>query len=196
MLFISKAPDYTHTIRGPDIEYHPATGQQIGKSPAIVAQFRHGATPEWMRDLGERIFTHTGLGVGVSARSRISHYDTDHEALLNGWSDRDKDLVETILTRQQSEYMRAVEAPKQPEPFPNYKKIRGSKGPGNSLASKIGDLVGQMGLDPKVVLAYERQEYGDSRPEVAQTLASLIARGDQEKLEPLLDPTDEELVRA
>jgi hypothetical protein len=109
----------------------------------------------------------------VNPAYRLAVYDTDEEALKNGWDEATKEVVEQRLLDAGSygqAFIRVEEIALQP-PWPTYDEFDGKP---EALVVMVGDL----GFDPEVVLHYEESKWGQQRPEVMQALQTAIEARD------------------
>lgn len=118
MLFESYYADLQAIVRSESIIYHPATGVEISRTPALIANFgRHlgeYTTPDWM----------TG-GVHEGAHIQGHFFDSEVAQEEKGWTDDERVAVETELLRLQREQPYLVqqiilEVPAAPKPWPSY----------------------------------------------------------------------------
>lgn len=143
----------------------------------IVCDFRqigHAATP-WEQDAALKTFEFNGLAIGEDPLRRLGYYDTDIAAQQFGWDADTKKLVEDRLLSGASygiDYLR-VEKPKLPAPWPTYDTlVQQGRRTNQMVAEKIAETVADIGIDPQVVINYERENLG--REEVIKAVEVLL----------------------
>lgn len=137
--------------------------------PPHIAFFRTTGVTPWEREFAIAHFGFSGIADGEDPVNRISSYDTDEEAKLNGWTPEEKAAVEHLLdTQATSDYFR-VEKPALLAPWPNYDELvpqgRRTK---ELVAEQIAETVKTLGIDREAVIAYELEN--GNRREVLEAL--------------------------
>jgi hypothetical protein len=141
------------------VKYHPVTGDEIERTPAIWANFgKLGEQYEFMNPE-----THEMTGAAITGH----FYDTDVEASQNGWDADTKAMVERkLLAYCQREPSRCKhierEAVSAAPPWPTYDQADAKQAV--ALATQLG-LVAES-------LAYEREN--KDRPAVVEALEALV----------------------
>ena len=173
MRFISKYQRYSLGIRN-EREMVLADGQRQVLTSGIAADFNHGGLSLWEIDEGLKHFQFKGLPDGVDPRTRLSMYDTDLAAELDGWDDETKALVEERLLSSNklgTDFI-LVEAPRAPKPFANYDEIES--------VDTLFQILPVVGYDPEAVRRYESEN--QNRPEVLERLQTQIDAGAEDEL--------------
>jgi len=173
MLFTSRHANLEVLCRNQYDKRHPVTGDIIETTPAVWARFgKMGATYTYTDPLTQQ--DQTGADI-------YGHfYDTDAEALENGWDEDTKGLVERTLVRfcnTQPDRIQQInlEVPKAALPWPTYDA---------TPAENVAELAQTLGLVVEAI-AYEQENR--ARPLVLDTLAGLSVQADP-------DPDAPELV--
>jgi hypothetical protein len=116
-----------------------------------------------------------GEAIPTDPVQRLSVFDTDEAAILEGWSPADKALVEEKLSilalTTPQEVILVADTPIN-APFPNYDVFDGT--PTELVVKLVED-----GHDLEVVLAYE-SIFGQKRPEIIEALQMGIEVGKEE----------------
>lgn len=157
MLFVSSVRRYQHAIHGERWDHHPATGQPIIHHPALVAEFRQGGVPDWAREVAVRSLRFGGVAYDEDVALRLSMYDTDEQARLNGWDAETKRRVEEKLLAEQNEYYAKVELPKLAKPWRTVDDVKGG-GRGVTRAKALAATADDIGVSLAEVIAYAKQE--------------------------------------
>lgn len=154
MRFISKHRGYHFAIRPATLGGYNSSGDAFYTGDAMNAQFQQGGvTPEETTAALERWDGHwEGLAEGVDPRTRLSIFDTVAAQRENNWTDEEREFAEDRLLnapgRLGNEYIRIEE--KQAElPWPSYKTFNSPE--------RIVSFMREGGVDPEVVLTYERE---------------------------------------
>lgn len=134
----------------------------------LTAQFEPASmAPEHMREAVSRLPAFgRGVGLNEDPYRRCGFFDSHHAQRVNDWTDEDRELVEETLASlpENGVDFLIVEAPKVAAPWPKYDSAR-------SVGS-IVSTVEQIGVDPQVVIDYERQNR--DRAEVVEAMQRLI----------------------
>lgn len=172
MYAISRSARLTMPLRDTKTVY-TTKGDVDHVKPAISVQFEPAAgVPDWAKDAVEKLpGWGNGLGHNWDPFVHCGIFNSDEEALRQGWSDEDKAFVEERLLNASSNGVEYVvcEAPKTAKPWPKYDDITGE-----DRAAQIAWQVDQLGLDPKAVLRYEMENVADSKTITA--LEDLISK--------------------
>lgn len=168
--FVAKYAGYVHGVRSEVLE-HYATGQSKVLVRGLEATFNTRGLTDFEVEVGLTKLAHLGLAEDrdteehVSARSRLSLFDSEAASLENGWTDEEHDLVVRAL-RSSSENGLAyleVETPRRPAPWSAYDSV--------TDVDRIIELIEATGSDPAYVAAYERENA--NRPEVLEAIEAL-----------------------
>lgn len=148
--YISKSSDFNKTVRQPvmDIVNGPHGPERVPKVEGIMAQFQQRGLTARERELARERFTFLGLAEGENPIRRVSLYDTDEEARLNGWSDELKAEIEAVLDAGQGEWYFRLPEERMVAPWPTYDK---------QSPKQILETFAMVGADPEYVAAYERE---------------------------------------
>lgn len=196
MWVISKFPGLQVKLRGEEALYAP-NGNVIKRNPKLKLEFRPGYFPEWAHELAKKRWPEPPGAPDqmLVPRNLYGGLETRTAAIEHNWSEEDLAFVEERIQnwrpRAGTDWFVAEEAKLSP-PWPGYKQTKGVKAKVGQPASAmlvenvIVDLVVKTGCDPAEVLAYERQEFGDSRPEVLDALERLLSGETQEEAEELV----------
>jgi hypothetical protein len=173
LYLISRSAGLTLPIRDTKTEYNTATGVVVKVHPALSARFEPSAgVPDWAREAAKTLPNWgNGLGHNWDPYKFCGILDTDEEAKRQNWTPEDKAFVEKALLNSTDNGVQYViaEAPKTAKPWPKYDDITGAE-----AAEQIAWQVDQLGLDPKSVRRYERENA--DREGVIAALEDLIAK--------------------
>lgn len=174
MLFISPHPEFIIVgVKKEQMQHHPVSGEFLGFTAGIDADFRHGGLPGWAREVGLANPTFRqlwgGLPDGTDFGRYLSKYDTDACAREYGWSAEDKELVENVLRNHPLNGYRFIEV-EDPSltaapPWPNYDAAQWKQ---------IPILAVEFGADISYCIEYEKQN--KNRPAVVAALEELLAK--------------------
>jgi len=150
MLFKSAYSDFQVLVRSEAVNYHPATGVEISRVPALTANFgQHRGEYE----------TENYLEGGTYTGAVILGYFFDSEAAQeeNGWTDEERESVEQAILRiaQREPYLVApisMERPPAEKPWPSYDE---------QTAKEVVAVASGAGLINEA-LRYERENKGRS----------------------------------
>jgi len=154
MRFISQHRGYHLALRGPSISGYQPTGEAIISAKALAAEFTQGGASPWEIDeaLERWEGVWSGLAEGVDPRSRLSVFDTEWAQKEFEWTDEEREYVEqkmlNLSGRIGNEYIQ-VEEITAPLPWPSYKTFNSPE--------RIVQFMREGGIDPEVVLRYERE---------------------------------------
>lgn len=177
MRFVSQFTNFIINIRSPKKKF-TEFGVDIVEEE-IVAEF---SNREWnQRDLETALasfrfrgqYQYEDQATPVTPTYRISVYDTEEEALRQGWDEETKLLVEKRLMEAGSygsNFVAVTEVALQP-PWPTYNQFEGSP---EELVVQALDL----GYDPETIIVYEESKWGLRRPEVIEAFRSAIEARD------------------
>jgi hypothetical protein len=142
------------------VRYHPVTGDEIDRTPGVWANFGK---------LGPQYeFSNPETGESMTGADITGHYfDTDLEAVSNGWDKDTKEMVERKLLglcSTQPDRIRLEErvAMKAAPPWPNYDAAD---------AKEAVELAIRLGLEAATI-AYERENR--ERPAVIEPLSAAL----------------------
>ena len=145
MLFKSAYADFQVLVRSEAVQYHPATGVEIGRTRALTANFgSHGGVFNAPDPLTGEITEHSMV---------FGHYfDSDAAQQERGWTDDERESVEAAIlkiAREQPSLVAQViiEIPPAPKPWPSFDE---------QTAKEITAVAIQAGLVSQA-LAYERE---------------------------------------
>lgn len=151
--YISKARAFKKTVRKAKTQLiNTPQGPEVTEtSPPLIAFFEQGGTTPKETALALERFKFSGLAEKENPARRLSVYDTDEQAKAHGWGADFKSEVEAVLDAGQCEFYFKVVAEKAPKPWPKYDETD---------VDDIADLTSVLGIDPAIVLAYERENLG------------------------------------
>lgn len=150
MLFKSAYADFQQIVRSEVINFHPATGVEIGRIPMLIANFgRHVdeyQTEDWL----------TG-GTHEGAHIQGYFFDSNVAQEEKGWSDDEREAVEYSLqkTAKEQPYLVSlveIEVIPAAKPWPSYDE---------QTAKEIVSVAQATGLVEQA-LSYERENKGRS----------------------------------
>lgn len=171
-LFVSKYREYELVLWPTRAVPNQFTGERVVHQKGEVAKFLwagRGLEP-WALDQAVEQFQFTGLGHNEDPLKRLSFYDTDAQAALQGWDDEyHEKVIDTLRKKQNDAYMEAVR-PKIAPPWPNYDKVQNAKA--------VANMVSELGVEIGHALMYERENA--NRPEVIEALEALTAEPEVE----------------
>lgn len=108
--------------------------------------------------------------------ARLGVFDTVAAQQAEGWSDEQRELIEKKLLSLPdfgSTYI-LVELPRTEKPWPKYDDLRPvGRRTIKDVAEKIAEMTADLGIDPGMVVAYEREN--QNRPEVLAALEAIGA---------------------
>lgn len=170
MRFISPHRGYSACIR-PPVQIFDKYGQPQVAERELTAEFDlYKYTREWEVELAERELVFKGMpveehtGEPLPVVSRVSVFDSEEAQERLGWTDEERQAVETKLIKWQrpEDHLLAVKPPA-PLPWPKYTEQR--------QPLRIRKMVEEFGLSPATVLEYEKEN--ENRPEVIKALTEL-----------------------
>lgn len=180
---ISKNLQYTDVIAG---QYHwdpvTATWQTTKASYHVIFEPRSRVLTDWEEEKARRLFAYKtpktladGVTVVDPVRENASIFNTE-------WvPEQHRDHVEKFLLtfedRDRNYFL--SETPPAVRPWPAYDEVVTAQGKTTRwVVDTIVTTVGQTGVDPAQVLAYERENL--NRPEVVDALEELIGRVEED----------------
>lgn len=167
MLFLSRYANFSIKLRSAKPIYTPK-GDLMATEPRIKCHFQYGVAPQWAIDnaIAEG-FVPPGKSPEAQLGPYFSVYDTKAAQELEGWDDETREWVEQqLLTkpgRIGSDYV-VLEVPSAPKPWPAYDKAKN--------AAAIVKTMTEIGVEPAVVLAYEREN--QARLEVLNAVEAAV----------------------
>jgi hypothetical protein len=164
-------------IREPENKY-TVTGILEKTIPGLDVEFaKGGAVPVYAREQVAALPQfYRGIGIDEDPYTRVAAFDSLAAQEVNGWSDEDREYVESVLLKACGVDFVCVDQPKLKPPWPAYDKLVAvGKRTKQMVAEKIVERVAEDGYDAGAVLAYERQEL--NRPEVVEALEAVEATG-------------------
>lgn len=179
-LFRSPHKGFVQNVRSSSVIYHPNTGVELSRTPALRAEFGvFGAEQPYMNP-------ETGEWTTV-ADIRGGFFDSEAAQVQNGWSDDERDTVEAVLRRYCSErpdLVQEIVAEHVPAPMPweTY--------PDNAPVD-IVTFAPKLSLVPEVV-RYERENL--ARPEVLEPLEKELEKlppEEQRRAKPIFEVAPE-----
>jgi hypothetical protein len=170
MLFMSERQKAV-TVRNEKQIFSPKTGEKIDTIRRVYANLERGYMPEWAIALAEETFPMGGKPPNVPTHRWIASYDSALAQVQEGWTDEERELIETTLLRKSG--VRVVEAPKLAAPYAQYDKHRKLTGQRKTehVLSDISKTYELAGFDLEQAVRYEQQNLND--PEVIEHLRSL-----------------------
>ena len=171
----------------------PEDAYKTGSKPqkGIVCRFQHagrGLSP-WEVEEANTKFQFKGVSVGENPLNRLSFYDTDLQASIDGWDAATKREVEERLMGGMSygsDYFLS-ERPAAELPYAKYlehRKVHGQRKIEHAVADIVA-AINTVGIDPSRVIAYEQ----DSRNKDQfneQIIAAVEAISAETEPEPLV----------
>ena len=150
MRFASKSQEYNREVRKPifTLIQGPGGPEQHCTRKSIMAQFVQSGLTAHEREQARARFTFLGQYEGEDPMRRVSIYDTDQEANLNGWDAETKAAVEQNLIDGQNEWYFLLEEKKAAKPWPSYD---------SQTPKQILETVEVIGADLESVILYERE---------------------------------------
>lgn len=172
------------TVRNRKNIYSPVTSEKIGVQREVYAEFKKGGIPPWALEKAEKLFPMSGKSDEVPARQFLSHYDSEDDQKLKGWTDEERALIEAKLATKRG--ILVFEPEKVGAPVPTWVKLTTAQGQRTvqKCAEKAVELVGELGLDVAQVVAFERQE-GRKESEAIIAALEALSAGEVEA-EPLI----------
>ena len=155
-------------------------GDKIKELPRVYAEFTHGPVPPWAMTQALRRIDWGFLADGWSPEMQISSFDSLEAQAELGWSDEDRIALEEHLNARQGQDFIHVEPEKAPKPWAAYDKLFAKKGMNQEQAvEKITEIILDTGVDPAVVLEYEREN--KNREDVIRAVEELgLDAGDED----------------
>lgn len=166
-------------------------GDIIVDREGYVADFRTHDVTETDIQFAEDVFVKQGLLYGRTTQldevtatpllTRLSVFDTDERALVEGWDPEFKKLVEDKLMQRAENHpdYRLVTREPIEAPWPRYLDFRGS-------LEQLLQKVVEDGYDVRQVIAFERQS--GQRPQVVEALERLLV---EQEVAQTAEPRDE-----
>lgn len=159
-LFRSPHKGFVQKVRSSAAKYHPITGVEIDRIPSLRAEFGiFGAEQSFVNpETGEH---------STAADIRGGFFDSAEAQKTHGWSDDERETVDTVLRRicrERPDYVQEVVAVHVPAPLPwaTY---------GQSDAVEAAEFAVKLGLVPET-LRFERENL--NRPVVIEALESAL----------------------
>ena len=154
-----------------------ADGQRQERTKHLQVKFRRGLLSETEEDFCVEYFVHTGLPEDrdtemlFSPRSRISGYDSKEDQIQNGWTDEERELVETALRNSYAYGDEFVELTKVAavKPWPTYD---------TTPVESIVDIAQAIGIPLADVLVYEKENA--FRLEVLEAVGYVLLNPEEE----------------
>jgi hypothetical protein len=155
-------------------EFSRASGEKIGRTRRISAQFQKGI-PEWALPNALEVFP-TAPSMkpeGVPLEQWLCWFDTRAAQKNHNWTDDERELVEEKLSSRWG--ILKVEPIKVKAPYPKYVAHRKTQGQ-RTIAHAIKDILGTYetaGFDVELAISFERQNGND--PQVIAALEGLLS---------------------
>lgn len=181
MRFVSHIKRFMIQLVEPRVHF-TQYGDRIVDREGYVARFDPDQLTEEDVAFAERVFERGGLLNGRTYMqdevtptpliNRLSVFDTDEQAQREHWDVEFKEYVEQQLVNRSLNHpdFRMVEEKPAQLPWPGYESFQGTF---EDFTTKIATER----LDPRIVLAYERQNA--KRPAVMNALSEMIAQEEQ-----------------
>jgi hypothetical protein len=152
----------------------------VKELPRVYAEFTHGPVPPWAMSQALRRIDWGFLADGWSPEMQISSFDSMEAQQEMGWSDEDRIALEKHLNAKQGLDFILVEPEKAPKPWATYDKLFARKGMTHEQAiAKITEIILDTGVDPNIVVEYEREN--KNREDVIQAVENLgLETGDED----------------
>lgn len=157
----------------------------------LFAKFQRGTAPAWATKVGVATYEFRRQPQGVTSEQWLSFYDSIEEQTRNGWTDEEREAIESKL--QITDGVQLVEKPRVAAPWPAYDKLVAGSRPAPSrkeVVEKIVSIIDDQGYDIQAVLAYELEN--KNRSEVIAALKALLPDGEYSEIE----DEDGELIEA
>lgn len=136
----------------------------------VLCEFQHGGLLQWEWEQALDKLNLRGLAEGEDPRHRFSVYDTELQAIINGWSpERRQEVEERLRNACGAGDMIECVKPKLPPPVANWDKLKGVKG--KPTAEYLADLVRELGLEPHYCCNYEREN--KNRADVIEAISAV-----------------------
>lgn len=156
---------------------------RVEVDPGYMVQFRLGGLSPWELDAANKRWasTYHRTPRGGKVENNFGFWDSENEQRLLGWTDDFRELVEDRIKSSASfgSQVFAIDRPRQMAPWPNYPKltVQGARTV-DKVAESIRDTVDTLGLDPSIVIAYEREN--ENRHEVIAALDEMTQEYEQD----------------
>jgi hypothetical protein len=187
-LYVSSSANLKVTVRTKKPIFSQKTGEQIGTTKKIGAQFQPGgALPPWAKEQALARLSWRGLPQEIQPGEQIAWFDSDQYAYDNKLTDDEKQMVEDVLDRGQGEDFIRVEQPKIEAPWKSYDELTvHGRRTAAIVAEKIVELVQATGTDPEHVIRYERENRRPGSDEIVAAMEALKALPQEEDAGPPL----------
>ncbi len=171
-------------VRSEQLALHDTRGRQVEPSKRrVFAQFERGNAPIWAREQAARLYSFDRMPQGTTPERWLSYYNSADDQILYGWTDEERAAIEQALLEVHSAVL--VERPKVAAPWPAYDKLTVTgRRTIEHVVEKIVAAVTDLGLEPKAVVDYERENL--NRPEVLAAMEALAEGEKEEEPEPLI----------
>ena len=168
--YISRASGFKKTvIKGEQTLVQGPSGPTVSiLRDAHIALFEQGNVTPWEVEMASEVWgsDFKGVAEGEAPLRRVSAYDTDTAASINGWDAKTKADVERLLDAQQgADYMR-VDRPRVGPPWPLYDNLDDA----DQIATIAGATLEADGIAHSI--AYEKENL--DREDVVAALEELL----------------------
>lgn len=178
------AEDPVHVVvrtEGPAV--YDTKGRMVQqKQRRVFAKFQRGGIPPFALDIATKTFEFRKKPPEVPLENWAGFYDLETDTMRNGWTEEEQ---AAIAERLDSAYIR-IEKPKQEAPYANYVKNTTAVGKRTleAVVARVLNDIEELGIEPGVVLAFERD---NPRKESAAITAAVESLGVEESEdEPLI----------
>lgn len=163
--YLSRSQAFKKTVKkaSQQLVNGPAGPEMRELERPIIAFFQQGGATAREIELALQRFQFKGLAERENPARRISIYDTDEQALHQGWSEGLKAEIEEVLDRGQNQNYFRVDELRVPKPWPRYDEVAGKQ---------VAEVADQFGVSLEQVLAYERENA--NRPEAIKALEQAL----------------------
>jgi hypothetical protein len=181
--FIAKYAKYGHGIRAGRYMVL-ADGQRQELTKELFVRFNRAVPTEEEQNLGIASLQHAGLPHDrdteehFSPRSRISGFDTEAAQEMYGWTDGEREIVETVLRNSSNYGVEFIEVTEKPvaQPWPTYDSMDDVK--------QILQAAELIGVPLEDVIKYEKANRNSDL--IVTELEYALASGDPEAEEVLV----------
>jgi hypothetical protein len=173
------------TVRNQKNNYSQGTGEKIGVTRRVFAQFSKGGVPDWALATAEETFKMGGKPPEIPPSMWLSTYDSRGDQFARGWTEEEHTLIVEKLRNTGG--VVEITLPKTKAPYAKYDQHRRTHGRRTveTVIKDIQSVYESAGFDVPQAVRYERENLND------ETVVAAL-----EALESQTDEVEEQVVAA
>ena len=179
--FIAEDPVHVAVASEQQAIYDNKGRQVEPKQRRVFAKFVRGVAPEYAQKVALEAFSFRKIHEGIEKARWFGYYNSRDAQQQFGWTEAEHDLIVAKLRERGYQEVQPVRAP---APWPAYDALKAhGQRKIEHVVEKILAAITDLGVDPQVVLEYEKQNL--NRQEIVDAITVLTA-GEESEAEPLI----------